>query len=93
MARPTAIVGKADAADAPQRKKMHHRAQRIVFPDPDRHHKPAKIHIYIREYDLMRQLSALAHSELSYALKAVPRKRCEKGNESRGESSEESCAT
>jgi hypothetical protein len=54
MARPTVIVGKADAADAPQRKKKRRRAPRIVFPDPDRHRKPAKIHTYIREYDPMR---------------------------------------
>ena len=46
MARPTAIVGKADSADAPQRKKKRRRAPRIVFPDADRHRKPAKIHTY-----------------------------------------------
>jgi hypothetical protein len=39
MARPTVIVGKADAADAPQRKKKRRRAPRIVFPDPDHHRK------------------------------------------------------
>ena len=46
MERPTAIVGKADAADAPQRKKKRRRAPRIVFSDPDRHRKPARIHTY-----------------------------------------------
>ena len=49
MARPTAIVGKADTANAPQRKKKRRRAPRIVFPDPDRHRKPAKIHTYVVE--------------------------------------------
>ncbi len=36
------------AADAPQRekKKKRRRAPRIVFPDPDRHRKLAKIHVY-----------------------------------------------
>ena len=49
MARPTAIVGKADTANALQRKKKRRRAPRIVFPDPDRHRKPAKIHTYVVE--------------------------------------------
>jgi hypothetical protein len=43
MARPTAIVGKADTANAPQRKKKRRRAPRIVFPDPDRHAQYASI--------------------------------------------------
>jgi hypothetical protein len=36
------------AADAPQRekKKKRRRAPRIVFPNPDRHRKPAKAHVY-----------------------------------------------
>ena len=36
------------AAEAPQRKKKkkRRRAPRIVFPDPDRNRKPAKIHVY-----------------------------------------------
>ena len=42
-------VGKADTANAPQRKKKRRRAPRIVFPDPDRHRKPAKIHTYVVE--------------------------------------------
>ncbi len=54
MARPPVIVGKADAADPPQRKKKRRRAPRIVFLDPDRHRKQAKIHTYNREYNPMR---------------------------------------
>ncbi len=36
------------AADAPQREKKKKRraAPRIVFPDPHRHRKPAKAHVY-----------------------------------------------
>ena len=71
MARPTAIVGKADAADAPQRKKKRRRAPRIVFPDPDRHRKPAKIHTYVVEnykptlrFPLWMKQSRLAESRL-----------------------------
>jgi hypothetical protein len=103
MARPTVIVGKADAADAPQRKKKRRRAPRIVFPDPDRHRKPAKIHTYIREYDPMRHRCPLwltqrylmqsRQFEESCARAAIKAAREARKAARAASSSEESCAT
>ncbi len=47
MERPTAIIGKAYAAYAPQRKNKRRRAPRIAFPDPYCHRKPQKARVYV----------------------------------------------